>query len=394
MERLNEQQLRDLNEYQRLKKLPPFFRNARTSLSGPMPSLMIGEHGVETTSYAGKSKKHYRGPLSLWGNFQASTAEFYQKLGPIFERCSHLPLNIDPSLKFLHQFAEVDECIQVGGEITLSGRFISNGLVPLISATRTLAHELSKNSKPQFYLPRDLRFGDSWIIKKKIRVKGNEPDLVLRTQPGNDDDGIRLVAELKSCVTMDLKAAMTKALQTNGNNNDLRAILGQIVDYMINRKLRYGFLSNYKETIFLAILSQPNDGKPCVAISEAIPCTNYFDLKAKTISTRMGLLYLLSLSCMPQDLNWWRTEHTSNLSEKWIYQKASRVIIEMNVPVKHNGENESEVDLSLQFEGFSNQPQGFNVAQRERLNHRAGPRRAANARNERVKRGGPSSPNT
>lgn len=85
---------------------------------------------------------------------------------------------MDPNFEKLNSSAMTTERIQAGAEITLSGRFFWNALAVTPHIVETLTNPQHGQKLPGF-LPHKLAFGDSWIIQKVNRVKGQEPDIIL-----------------------------------------------------------------------------------------------------------------------------------------------------------------------------------------------------------------------
>jgi hypothetical protein len=114
--------------------------------------------------------------------------------------------------------------VQVGAEITLSGRFFERVLVPVSAAVRTMTDVTLMRGRPaDKILPIAATSGDSWIVEEHRRPdryspNKKQPDIVLKLQV-NRENLVRLTGELKSCTTVDLKGMVNNA--TNPYNPKL-----------------------------------------------------------------------------------------------------------------------------------------------------------------------------
>ncbi|KAH7086528.1 hypothetical protein FB567DRAFT_406254, partial [Paraphoma chrysanthemicola] len=245
-----------------------------------------GKEGFETTSNAGTNRKWFHGELARWDTFAQDVLAFYRDKRMVEElsRCKDLPIGPDSAIRQLNKYAATEEVIMNGGETTLSGRFFQNALVPVISSVHTMASkEYGSISNPP-WLPSSLTFGDSWIIDKRDRAGGLQPDIVLKLRT-DDEHKVRMVGELKFCVTVDLEDMAKYAI--NGDGSQFDAILGQIIQYMLTYRVKYGFLSNYTSTVMILLenfTDAAGNAAPCIYFSDVIKNTDCVDEEETKIS--------------------------------------------------------------------------------------------------------------
>jgi len=201
------------------------YLNADGLLNQPLPQLKKGKFDLETVTHAPRISQNYDGPLAKWDNFKKDVLSFYKNARTKAElgRCANVPIYMDPAVERINSEAMTHESIQCGAEITISGRFFHNALAAITAIVRTLvvpAHGLSANSD---FLPQELAFGDSWILDRPYRVSKQEPDVFLKL-PIEGKDQVRLVGELKFCLTVDLKRMLQNQERTN--TKKFRGILG------------------------------------------------------------------------------------------------------------------------------------------------------------------------
>jgi hypothetical protein len=109
------------------------------------------------------------------------------------------------------------EHVQVGAEITLSGRFSERVLVPVSSVVSTMTDVTMMRGRPaNSILPTTATSGDSWIVPEHLRPDRNssnkkQPDIVLKLQVGRENLA-RLSGELKFCATVNLKEMVDNAI--------------------------------------------------------------------------------------------------------------------------------------------------------------------------------------
>lgn len=204
------------------------YLNADSLLQQPLPKLLRGKSGKETITYAPKITLNYRGHLAKWDDFRENGMDFYKdaRIRAELDRCADVPIYMDPAIEQINSEAMTRETIQCGAEITLSGRYFCNAIAPVASVVKTLvasAHGESANPK---LLPRDLAFGDSWILDQHHRVSGMEPDILLKL-PIEGKDQIRLVGELKFYPTVNLGTMLKDYLK--GDAKAFRGILGKFI---------------------------------------------------------------------------------------------------------------------------------------------------------------------
>jgi hypothetical protein len=195
-------------------------------LRQPLPPLNKGKDILETIANPPSIAHHCSGGLAEWDNFKTKALEFY-KTDPAaaeLKRCAHAPIYMDPAIVQLNSKAMTVERLQTGAEITLSGRFFWNALAVTVHIVETLTNVQHGLSCHQGFLPSELTYGDSWIIEKPFRVNGQQPDAVLKL-PHGSGHRLRMVGELKFCVTLDFTTMVKDADQ--GEGAKLRAILGK-----------------------------------------------------------------------------------------------------------------------------------------------------------------------
>jgi hypothetical protein len=173
----------------------------------------------ETTTRAGTPKLSYIGPLAKWDTFHESVWDFIhdRNTARYFDRCKHLPIYPDPSVQRTNPHATMREHVQVGAEITLSGRFSERVLVPVSSVVSTMTDVTMMRGRPaNSILPTTATSGDSWIVPEHLRPDRNssnkkQPDIVLKLQVGRENLA-RLSGELKFCATVNLKEMVDNAI--------------------------------------------------------------------------------------------------------------------------------------------------------------------------------------
>ncbi|KAF1828220.1 hypothetical protein BDW02DRAFT_635309 [Decorospora gaudefroyi] len=287
----------------------------------PLPALCKGTENLETIAKGPAIARHYAGKLAKWDSFKKNAIDFYneRRTQMELERCGHAPIYMDPEIYKLNSKAMIQERIQAGAEITLCGRYFWNLLAVVVHIVETLASTEHGFSNYPGFLPPQLTFGDSWIIGRPFRVDGQQPDAVLKL-PVNGKDQIRMVGELKFCVTLNLKSMLEDA--ENGQGNKFRGILGQLVNYMLGHRLKYGFISNYNETVFLHLGLTKDGEQPCIYFSDIIKDSDVIDESAGRTSLRLALLYLTQLTCSPNGADWAISDETLRKTSKWIVKSS------------------------------------------------------------------------
>ncbi|KNG51883.1 hypothetical protein TW65_00898 [Stemphylium lycopersici] len=285
------------------KSLPKYFLGADGLLNKPLPVLNKGKNILETIAQQPSITRHYTGELAHWNTFKDEAIKFYEDdiTRKELARCAHAPINIDPAVEILNSKVMTHERLQCGAEISLSGRYFWNLLAVVLHIVETLASEEHGTSENPDFLPKALTFGDSWILEKHHRVEGQQPDVLLKL-PIEGKGQIRLVGELKFCVNVDFQTMLHNG---RGRGNKFRGILGQLVQYMIGHGLKYGFISNYEETIFLQ-LDLRNNGEPCIYYSDIIKDSDLIDNSNDkvSVSLRLALFYLTQKTSSPKGADW------------------------------------------------------------------------------------------
>ncbi|PYH33787.1 uncharacterized protein BO87DRAFT_437087 [Aspergillus neoniger CBS 115656] len=179
---------------------PPVLLFGDDIVSKPLPELEVGPG--HTTSCA-IHEIDYEGPLSPWVNFEREVEQQYVNHNWRLEPVGATEDNDDPPPHSLSR-----EQVYVGDENGVQGRFVQNVGQAVGSA---FASQLL-----------DVRFGD---FKSSLYPRGYKkvPDSVMETAAG----GLLAVGELKTPWAK-----------------------GQIAKYMYDLKLKFGYMSNYDETIF------------------------------------------------------------------------------------------------------------------------------------------------
>lgn len=198
--------------------------NAEQVLYESIPDLLIGggPGRPETTTRAGTPKLSYIGPLAKWDTLHQSVWDFVHDRNTLntaryFDRCKHLPVSPDPKVQTTNPHATTREHVQVGAEITLSGRFFERVLVPVSAVVSTLTDVTMMRGRPaDRILPTTATSGDSWIVAEPLRPDRDssnkkQPDVVLKFQVGRDNL-VRLTGELKFCTTVRLKEMVDNAI--------------------------------------------------------------------------------------------------------------------------------------------------------------------------------------
>lgn len=183
-----------------------------------MPKLFIGEPGTQTVSSQGSIKVYFHGELGKWTSFTDDVLGFWKQESTVhaFERCAHLPVGPDPKIKELNPNAMIDESIQCGGEITVSGRFYSNALAPVIHCVRTLGAGQENGLS-------NVTFGDAWI--RDDRILDQYPDVIGKVFV-EKDFVTRLVGEIKFPNTVNIALMVADAVKGKSTGS-FRAILGR-----------------------------------------------------------------------------------------------------------------------------------------------------------------------
>jgi hypothetical protein len=105
------------------------------------------------------------------------------------------------------------------------------------------------------------------------------------------------------------------------------AITDQVLRDMRQLGVRFGFVSTYKETVFLKIVLS-DDGKPGVLYSRPIPHTSVVvrtpgSQALSSISVRLGILFLLHRAANSKRVTWAFEPGSINAST-WITSKPNR----------------------------------------------------------------------
>ncbi|KAI4607422.1 hypothetical protein J4E83_009605 [Alternaria metachromatica] len=231
-------------------ELSDIFESAWETISAALPPLLLAKKKVEgvTTS---SMRYMFEGPLGVW-DIEGELKDFLAAIKPRFDDCS-AKTNVKTSviLELYPDFATA-EGGTMAAEIDVDGRIKQNVATPV----RAVIHALARcaNKADEILLPTRVEYSSSKFENVKTRPKGSEPDLVFKVGPKGRDP-VRVLGEFKMCTTVDLAELI---LDPNSKKaKSFRNLLGRD---MREAKLKYGFISTYKETILLRI--EPNQSNP------------------------------------------------------------------------------------------------------------------------------------
>ncbi|KAK2796988.1 hypothetical protein FQN50_009357 [Emmonsiellopsis sp. PD_5] len=214
-------------------------------LKDPLPHLQ--RNGRETTSTT-LHKKYYAGPLGRWENFEAKCHEVV--------RDNILPHRSRRSTEsaFGYPMPEVYIC---GDELSVSGRFAEHALNPVI-------HALKENIPVQFG---DFKASSESCSGKvpDIVMLGPKPTLTYRKAtniPIEEILQVRMVGEMKT--------PWMHHLDKMCDGDTITRLFGQIAEYMLALRMKYGFLTTYNQTIFLTQAQRAQDGQWVIYYSNPI----------------------------------------------------------------------------------------------------------------------------
>jgi hypothetical protein len=317
-------------------RVPGTFLNAKATACSDIPSLVTGVPGMETTSATATSQYYYKGEMALWESFRKEVKQWFRSadVQAKFNRCRQVAVWVDPDMKSHNPYIITEEHGQIGAEISMSSRFDAHVLDPVLKASLTMDNQGRPGGAPPG-VP-DRTFGDSYIVNRISRPKDLIPDVVLK-RLGERGSEVRLVGELKFFVTIDLeeKFKQAQSRRTEQDFRNLRAIFGQIIQYMVEYGTRYGFISTYNTTIFFKMsYSDSANTKPRIYYSELVnhseKMANAYADDNLTISLRLALLFLTE-GCI------------SATEQKWRIPAKDRDILKEGVlKVKSSAEGNSE----------------------------------------------------
>ncbi|PYI10687.1 hypothetical protein BO78DRAFT_403753 [Aspergillus sclerotiicarbonarius CBS 121057] len=199
---------------------------AKEVVQRPIPALAVG------VNYTRSSALHpilFVGALAPWPDFEVSVRQtiesfrWYRRVVQHEQRSGYIP-----------PWNVTIEHTRVGDEGEVQGRF--NQHVSQLGSAVFRSQEI------------DLVLGDFRATTAAYR---RVPDVAAATTSSGQ---LRFVGELKTPWVHDHKLA--EALG-GGNERHVRHIFGQIARYMQETRLKYGFISNYEETIFLRQVLDP-----------------------------------------------------------------------------------------------------------------------------------------
>jgi len=179
-------------------------QNTRGALKDRIPDLDIGLEGVETTSHSAL-KITFTKQMVEWPDFYEEVTQFYHSkiMRDLFNRTSRHLANLPLDFADSWENIAVIEPVQVGDELTMSGRFAENVLGKVLKVI--LAFNSKKYSTPEELeamvgIPMSsIKIGSSKINPKGHRPNG-EPDILVK-MPGTGPvelQRVRLIGELKS----------------------------------------------------------------------------------------------------------------------------------------------------------------------------------------------------
>lgn len=86
---------------------------------------------------------------------------------------------------------------------------------------------------------------------------------------------------------------------------------------MLGHRLKYGFISNYNETIFLQ-LALHGDGEPCIYYSDIIMDVDIINDANLSPSLRLAMFYFTYLACSPRDADWQLSKEVLQKTKRWV----------------------------------------------------------------------------
>ncbi|GKZ31237.1 hypothetical protein AbraIFM66950_011530 [Aspergillus brasiliensis] len=203
--------------------------DARALTRSPIPDLLVG---LSTTSTVTTHNLEYKAGLVHWNTFEKEVRQVFDSTQWNQQReiLAYAPANSRASPNNTW-----NEQLFCGDEYSVLARFGQNVGHVMTSVFQSLGVSA--------------RFGDFKACTGSSIVN-KVPDVALLTGSG----GLRIVGEAKTPWKHDLRAAFQDQYQ-------LRHILGQLARYMHEAKIKYGFLTTYKQTIFLKQAPHPDKQK-------------------------------------------------------------------------------------------------------------------------------------
>ncbi|KAF2751242.1 hypothetical protein M011DRAFT_523275 [Sporormia fimetaria CBS 119925] len=259
-----------------------------------MPPLNIQDE-KQTGFQAGRVSKYYGGKLSHWGGFKDWVKNW--------EKSSATQAAFRGITERGEPWPRQGTGWPVSSDTPVLAEFFSNA----IEWVRLCYHDMNGTDFSS------AGFGGAKLIPKGQRVKEYEPDWAVWYDNLKE---VRLVGETKSCVTAKIREMVECAL-TTGKKCNTFPLRGQIVEYMILYRTQFGFLSNYESTVFLMLSYADDDQEqkdPHIYFSDAISYKDKYnaDPSPASISTRLGLLYIMHLCKLEREL-WQISEQECSL---------------------------------------------------------------------------------
>ncbi|KAK2811227.1 hypothetical protein FQN50_002324 [Emmonsiellopsis sp. PD_5] len=214
-------------------------------LKDPLPDIQRNGCGTTSTTL---HQLYYGGPLGLWEDFEAKCHEVV---------CTHILLHRSRSSIKSSFGCGFDEVYICGDELSVSGRFTECTLNPVIHAL--------KETVP-------VQFGDFKASRKLS--SGKIPNFVmLGLQSGlkynkATDAPITEISQAK--MVGEIKTPWMHSLNSLSGDDGITRLFGQIIQYMLKLKLKYGFLTTYEQTIFLTQEQRAKDKKWVIYYSNPI----------------------------------------------------------------------------------------------------------------------------
>jgi hypothetical protein len=198
-------------------ELRPRAVTAAQAINNSLPELLPGHH---TTTSSALKPERYIGGLRKWPNYETEVVQSCGGISHMFRiwAANHRNSGVNESIV---------EAIRVGQESTLQGRI--QALVFMVINLVLQHHQ------------HQLRFSDYKSAQRNYGLEG-EPDAVLI----NNAAQIKTVGEIKAWWIP--AHHLERALQ---EEQRLRRVLSQPVGYMLEHQCKYGFITTYKESIFL-----------------------------------------------------------------------------------------------------------------------------------------------
>ncbi|KAF1955193.1 hypothetical protein CC80DRAFT_379672, partial [Byssothecium circinans] len=244
----------------------------------------------------------YIGPLNKWDRFSEGVSKFYNsgELQKALDRCKIIGVDLDDRIRHKWKAFATLEHTKIGAEIGLHGRFMATATTKVQAVIKTLldpAYGADSKREALPVLPNKFACGDAKIVNIEVRRSmETEPDIVFTMPDTGEGKKVPLIGEVKSCSTYNISDHHKDF--TSQRSQSIRNLLGQIARDMRERGIRFGFITTYKETLYLKISKQPQNGEYALYYSNIIKHTDAVAQGSKSgaltsISVRLAILYLL-----------------------------------------------------------------------------------------------------